>query len=281
MQRAALGDRLRTTGIRGHTPVEGPGEVFPAAGSSAGSRFSAAGFSVTGQGPKRRGVGGRDTPGLDRKQIPRGENCHTESLRAGAVPLALRVQGHRLPGHHFQTLTVSVPGLLSRLRSGCGHRPLTCPSSRGRQGSACLRRAPRLARLLWGPFQGKEWQLDSLPRPAPEQTGPGEGEELLEGRQGRPGDTVCGPSWVPHTLWPVLSVAGPSHLFITDQEQTPRAHVGSGWSGRAGLGEGAAGRGHNGPVHGDQHQEPWLLPSPVLGAHFADGETELSKCSLM
>lgn len=68
-----------------------------------------AGLSLTGQGPKRRGAGRRNTPGLDRNQVPCGENRDTAGLRAGALPLALRVQGHRLPRHHLQTLTVGVP----------------------------------------------------------------------------------------------------------------------------------------------------------------------------
>lgn len=50
----------------------------------------------------------------------------------------------------------------------------------------------------------------------------------------------------------------------------------------AGLGEGAVGWASQwASAWGTSAEELWLLPPPVLGAHFADGETELSKCSLM
>lgn len=67
------------------------------------------GFSLTGQGPKRRGAGCRNTLGPNRNQIPRGEDRHAARLRAGSLPLALRLQGHWLSGHHLQTLTVRAP----------------------------------------------------------------------------------------------------------------------------------------------------------------------------
>lgn len=89
-----------------------PGSCFPV------PRCSATGFSLAGQGPQRCGAGGWNTPGLNRNQIPSGENRNPARLRAGVVPFALRVQGHGLPGHHLQTLTVSVllaPTLCLRL----------------------------------------------------------------------------------------------------------------------------------------------------------------------
>lgn len=66
------------------------------------------GFSVTGQGPKCCRASGGDTPGPDRSQIPGGEDSDAAGLCAGALPLAIRVQGYGLPGHHVQTLAVSV-----------------------------------------------------------------------------------------------------------------------------------------------------------------------------
>lgn len=89
-------------------PSRFPGSRFPVPCWSEGSRCSAVGLSPAGQGPKLGGAGGRNAPGLNRNQIPSGENRNTARLRAGALPLALWVPGHRLPGHHLQTLAVSV-----------------------------------------------------------------------------------------------------------------------------------------------------------------------------
>lgn len=148
-----------------------PRELFP----------SPARLSLTGQGPKCRGAGGGNTPGLNRNQIPRGENRHAARLCAGALPLTLRVQGHRLPGHHLQTPTVSVPWHPARphLSRGCGCWPLTCPSPWGHL--LCLQRAPEAgAVLLCCPVQGEGWQLGPQSRCSPR-----EGEELPEDLQGR------------------------------------------------------------------------------------------------
>lgn len=118
-----------------------PGSYVPVSSWSKGSRCSAVGFSLAGQGPKCCGAGGRNTPGLNRNQIPSGENCNAARLCAGALPLTIRVPGHRLPRHHLQTLAVSV--LLSlawclAVAEAAAPSPVHLPGATG----ICLQRAP-------------------------------------------------------------------------------------------------------------------------------------------
>lgn len=83
-------------------------KLFPTLYLGGKAPVSAVGFSVTGQGPKCRCASGWNTPGPNRSQIPSGEDSDAEGLCAGPLPLTIRLQSHRLPGHHVQTLAVSV-----------------------------------------------------------------------------------------------------------------------------------------------------------------------------